>query len=67
MFRPCLVIFRESFFVIVSEFTPSKTTQYTVNSTFSLNYKLQPLCKDNKKVLPEDDPAGSKHVGVCND
>jgi hypothetical protein len=24
------------------EFTPSKTTQYTVNSTFSLNYKTQP-------------------------
>jgi hypothetical protein len=24
------------------EFTPPKTTQYTVNSTFSLNYKMQP-------------------------
>jgi hypothetical protein len=24
------------------EFTPPKTTQYTVNSTFSLNYKVQP-------------------------
>jgi hypothetical protein len=23
------------------EFTPPKTTQYTVNSTFSLNYKVQ--------------------------
>jgi hypothetical protein len=44
------------------EFTPPKTTQYTVNSALSLNYKVQPWCKDNKKVLPEDDPAGSKHV-----
>jgi hypothetical protein len=88
MFRPCWVIFRENFFVIVTlrlhfiveregavdcvlctggvnclrsrpagrdrreftppagrdrrEFTPPKTTQYTVNSTFSLNYKVQP-------------------------
>jgi hypothetical protein len=25
-----------------AEFTPPKTTQYTVNSTFSLNYKVQP-------------------------
>jgi hypothetical protein len=49
------------------EFTPPKTTQYTVNSTFSLRYKVQPLCNDNKKVLPEDDPARSKHVGVCYD
>jgi hypothetical protein len=24
------------------EFTPPKTTQYTVNSTFSFNYKVQP-------------------------
>jgi hypothetical protein len=24
------------------EFTPPKTTQYTVNSTFSLNYTVQP-------------------------
>jgi hypothetical protein len=24
------------------EFTPPKTTQYTVNSTLSLNYKVQP-------------------------
>jgi hypothetical protein len=68
MFRPCWVIFRENFFVIVTlrlhlifEWecavdcvleawtlcgpglrTPPKTTQYTVNSTFSLNYKVQP-------------------------
>jgi hypothetical protein len=76
MFRPCWVIFRENFFVIVTlrlhfivewecavdcvleawtlcgpgllgpwdrrEFTPPKTTQYTVNSTFSLSYKVQP-------------------------
>jgi hypothetical protein len=49
------------------EFTPPKTTQYTVNSTFSLNCKVHPYCNDNKKVLPEDDPAGSKHVGVCYD
>jgi hypothetical protein len=47
------------------EFTPPKTTQYTVNSTFSLDYKVQPECNGNKKILPEDDPAGSKHVGVC--
>jgi hypothetical protein len=25
------------------------TTHYTDNSTFSLNYKVQPLCNDNKK------------------
>jgi hypothetical protein len=25
-----------------AEFTPAKTTQYTVNSTFSLNCKVQP-------------------------
>jgi hypothetical protein len=31
------------------EFTPPKTTQYTVNSTFSLNCKVQPSCNDNKK------------------
>jgi hypothetical protein len=42
------------------EFTPPKTTQYRVKSTFSLNYSVK-----IKKVLPEDDPAGSKHVGVC--
>jgi hypothetical protein len=22
-------------------------------------------CNDNGKFLPEDDPAGSKHVGMC--
>jgi hypothetical protein len=27
---------------LLSVFTPPKTTQYTVNSTFSLNYKVQP-------------------------
>jgi hypothetical protein len=27
------------------EFTPPKTTQYAVNSTFSLNYKVQPYNK----------------------
>jgi hypothetical protein len=31
------------------EFTPPKAMQYTVNSTFSLSYKVQPLCNDNKK------------------
>jgi hypothetical protein len=45
----------------------ASSTQYTVNSTFSLNYKVQPYCNDNKKVLPEDDPAGSKHLEVCFD
>jgi hypothetical protein len=49
------------------EFKPPKTTQYTVNSTFSLNCKVQPQCNGNENVLPEDDPAGSKHVGVCYD
>jgi hypothetical protein len=43
----------------------SSRLQYTVNSTFSLNYKVQPQCNDNEKVLPEGDPAGSKHVVVC--
>jgi hypothetical protein len=43
----------------------SSRLQYTVNSTFSLNCKVQPYCNDNKKILPEDDPAGLKHVGVC--
>jgi hypothetical protein len=32
-----------------TEFTPPKTTQYTVKSTFSLNYKVQPQCNGNKK------------------
>jgi hypothetical protein len=45
----------------------SSRLQYTVNSTSSLNYKVQPSCNDNEEVLPEDDPAGSKHVGVCYD
>jgi hypothetical protein len=93
IFRPCRVIFRENFFVIVtprlhfivewecavdcvlrcfwrralSARVHAASTQYTVNSTFSLNYKVQPWCNDNKKVLPEDDPAGSKYVGVCYD
>jgi hypothetical protein len=31
------------------EFTPPKTTQYTVNSTFSLNCKVQPYCNGNGK------------------
>jgi hypothetical protein len=35
------------------EFTPPKTTQYTVNSTSSLNYKVQPQCNDNKKFSVE--------------
>jgi hypothetical protein len=45
----------------------SSRLQYTDNSTFSLNYEVQPWCNVNKKVLPEDDRAGSKHVGVCYD
>jgi hypothetical protein len=61
---------RESFIInrntlLHVPFTPPKTTQYTVNSTFSLKCKVQPQCNGNEKVLPEDDPAGSKHVGVC--
>jgi hypothetical protein len=49
--------------------TDSSRLQYTVHSqqNVSLNYKVQPLCNDNKKVLRDDDPAGSKHVGVCYD
>jgi hypothetical protein len=31
------------------QFTPPKTTQYTVNSTFLLNCKVQPQCNGNKK------------------
>jgi hypothetical protein len=31
------------------EFTPPKTTQYTVNSKFPLNCKMQPKCNDDKK------------------
>jgi hypothetical protein len=31
------------------EFTPLKTMQYTVNSTFSLNCKVQPQCNGNEK------------------
>jgi hypothetical protein len=46
-------------------YTPPKTTQYTVNSTFSLNCKVQSQCNGIETFLPEDDPAGSKHVGVC--
>jgi hypothetical protein len=50
---------------VVTACRPPKTTQYTVNSTFSRNYKVQPERNDNKNVLPEDDSAGPKHVGVC--
>jgi hypothetical protein len=31
------------------EFTPPKATQYTVNSTYSLNGKVQPQCNGNEK------------------
>jgi hypothetical protein len=31
----------------------------------SLWSRLALQCKPQQKVLPEDDPAGSKHVGVC--
>jgi hypothetical protein len=78
MFRPCWVIFRENFFVIVTprlhftvewecavdcvlrcfwrrelsgleaRTTDSSCLQCTVNSTFSLNYKVQPQCNDSK-------------------
>jgi hypothetical protein len=105
MFRPCWVIFRENFFVIITirfhfilewecavdcvlccfwrrelsavlactalqcrpgpQRVHASGTEYTVNSTFSLNYKVQTYYNHNKKVLSEDDPAGSKHVGVC--
>jgi hypothetical protein len=50
--------------VLEARTTDSSRLQYTVNSTFTLNYKMQPYCND-KIVLPGDDPAGSKHVGVC--
>jgi hypothetical protein len=33
---------RELSAVPTCKFTPPKTMQYTVNSTFSLNYKVQP-------------------------
>jgi hypothetical protein len=103
MFRPCWVIFREHFFVIVtlrSHFTvewecavdcvlctggvnsvrsrtalqcrpgPQRiqrlqkqhSTQSTAHSHSTVNCNLSVR---TTKFLPEDDPAGSKHVGVC--
>jgi hypothetical protein len=54
IFRPCWVIFRENFGIVVCvvfggvnsgpgpQGVHASSTQYTVNSTFSLNYKVQP-------------------------
>jgi hypothetical protein len=39
------------------------STQSTAHSHSTTKCNLS--VNDNKKVLPEDDPAGSKHVGVC--
>jgi hypothetical protein len=63
-------------------FTPPKTTQYTVRTAESSRLQKQRSTQSTAhshstikcnlsvtitKVLPEDDPAGSKHVGVCYD
>jgi hypothetical protein len=36
-------------------------------SHVSIEPRIKYQCNDNKKVLPEDDLEGSKHVGVCYD
>jgi hypothetical protein len=48
------------------EFTPPvHSTQSTAHShsTIKCNFSVT----ITKKVLPEDDPAGSEHVGMCYD
>jgi hypothetical protein len=47
------------------KFTPPvHSTQYTAHSNSTIKCNLSVTIK---KVFPEDDPAGSKHVGVCYD
>jgi hypothetical protein len=69
MFRPCWVIFREKTFR--RRYT---RLHYTLKREcavdcalrrFSLNYIVPPSVTTTESFLPEDDPAGSKHVGVC--
>jgi hypothetical protein len=93
MFRPCWVIFRENFFVIVtlrlhfivewecavdcvllavqagtaenSRLQKHRSTQSTAHSHSTIKCNVSVTI--TKKVLPEDDPAGPKHVAVCYD
>jgi hypothetical protein len=46
------------------QFTPPKATQYKSTAHSHSTVKCS-LSVTVTKVLPEDDPAGSKHVGVC--
>jgi hypothetical protein len=63
MFRPCWFMFRKKLFVTITlglhftvegacpdrgEFTPPKTTQYTVNSSFSRKCTVQLQCNGNE-------------------
>jgi hypothetical protein len=57
MFQPCWVIFREKLSVVV---TLGCTIQLILAQLYSATQ-----CNDNRKFNPEEDPAGSKHVGVC--
>jgi hypothetical protein len=81
MFRPGWVIFRESFFVIVTLWLHFIVEwECAVDCVLRCFWRRElcavPACTAlqcrpgphrPQKVLPEDDPAGSKHVGVCYD
>jgi hypothetical protein len=63
MFRPCWAIFREKLSVVV---TLGCTIQLSENVLLTVNCAVYGgVNNDNRKFLPEDGPAGSKHVGVC--
>jgi hypothetical protein len=62
MFRPHWVIFREKLSVVV---TLGCTIQLSENVPLTVHCAVTAQCTVNGKFLREDDPAGSKHVGVC--
>jgi hypothetical protein len=46
-----------------SRLQKQRSTQSTAHSHSTIKCNLSVTI--TKKILPEDDPAGSKHVGVC--
>jgi hypothetical protein len=44
---------------------PYKFNAFHVRALYYTKTTSATQCNDNGKFLPEDDPAGSEHVGVC--
>jgi hypothetical protein len=64
MFRPCWVIFRENSLVtLLDALIQLSENAPLLSSSVERCPPLKVSTSQRRTILPEDDPAGSKHVG----